>query len=55
MRSGVDRHRLFVTGQMTTARFAVPAFAMVNVILAGAWLGIVTLLNREMRVKAKTL
>ena len=34
---------------------AVPAFAMVNVVLAGAWLGIVTLLNREMRVKAKTL
>ncbi len=34
---------------------AVPAFAMINVVLAGAWLGIVTLLNREMRVKAKTL
>jgi AAA family ATP:ADP antiporter len=34
---------------------AVPAFATINVVLAGVWLGIVTLLNREMRVKAKTL
>jgi AAA family ATP:ADP antiporter len=34
---------------------AVPAFAAINVVLAGAWLGIIALLNREMRVKAKTL
>ena len=34
---------------------AVPAFATINVVLAGVWLGIVALLNREMRVKAKTL
>ena len=34
--------------------FAVPAFATVNVALAGAWLGVVVLLNRQMRVKAKT-
>jgi ATP:ADP antiporter, AAA family len=34
---------------------AVPAFATINVVLAGAWLGIVTLLNREMRAKATRL
>ena len=31
---------------------AVPAFAVINVILAGAWLGIVALLNRQMKEKA---
>jgi len=29
--------------------FAVPAFASMNVVLAGAWLGVVVLLNRQMR------
>ena len=29
--------------------FAVPAFASINVVLAGAWLGVVVLLNRQMR------
>jgi ATP:ADP antiporter, AAA family len=32
--------------------FTVPAFASVNVVLASAWLGVVVLLNREMRVKS---
>jgi AAA family ATP:ADP antiporter len=32
--------------------FAVPAFATINVVLAGAWLGIVTLLNKQMRIKS---
>ena len=32
--------------------FAVPAFASINVVLAGAWLGVVVLLNRQMRAKA---
>jgi AAA family ATP:ADP antiporter len=32
--------------------FAVPAFATINVVLAGAWLGIVTLLNKQMRAKS---
>src|SRR6476469_1049515 len=31
--------------------FAVPAFATINVVLAGAWLGVVVLLNRQMREK----
>jgi ATP:ADP antiporter, AAA family len=31
---------------------AVPAFAVINVILAGVWLGIVMLLNGQMRAKA---
>jgi ATP:ADP antiporter, AAA family len=30
--------------------FTVPAFASLNVVLAGAWLGVVVLLNRQMRV-----
>ena len=34
--------------------FAVPAFATMNVVLAGAWLGVVVLLNREMRVQARS-
>ena len=34
--------------------FAVPAFASINVVLAGAWLGVVVLLNRQMRLKATT-
>ena len=29
--------------------FAVPAFAAINVVLAGAWLGVVVLLNKQMR------
>ena len=33
--------------------FAVPAFAAINVVLSGAWLGIAFLLNRQMVVKAK--
>ena len=33
--------------------FAVPAFAAVNVVLAGAWLGVVALLNTQLRVKAR--
>jgi AAA family ATP:ADP antiporter len=33
--------------------FAVPAFAAVNVVLAGAWLGVATLLNTQLRVKAQ--
>jgi ATP:ADP antiporter, AAA family len=32
--------------------FAVPVFAGINVVLAGAWLGIVVLLNRELRRKS---
>lgn len=32
--------------------FTVPAFAAINVVLAGAWLGVVTLLNRQLRAKA---
>jgi AAA family ATP:ADP antiporter len=31
---------------------AVPAFATINVVLAAVWLGVVVLLNREMRTKA---
>jgi len=31
---------------------AVPAFATINVVLSGAWLGIIVLLNREMKLKA---
>jgi AAA family ATP:ADP antiporter len=34
--------------------FAVPTFAAVIVVLAGAWLGVVALLNSELRAKAKT-
>ena len=34
--------------------FAVPAFASINVVLAGAWLGVVVLLNRQMREKSAT-
>jgi ATP:ADP antiporter, AAA family len=34
--------------------FAVPAFAAVNVVLAGAWLGVVALLNTQLRVKARS-
>ena len=34
---------------------AVPAFAAVNVILAGAWLGIIALLNKQMRSKSASL
>jgi hypothetical protein len=30
----------------------VPAFARVNIVLAGIWLGIVVLLNRQLRAKA---
>jgi ATP:ADP antiporter, AAA family len=33
--------------------FAVPAFAAINVVLAGAWLGVVALLNTELRAKAQ--
>jgi ATP:ADP antiporter, AAA family len=33
--------------------FAVPAFAAVNVVLAGAWLGVVALLNTQLRAKAQ--
>jgi ATP:ADP antiporter, AAA family len=32
---------------------AVPAFAAVNVVLAGAWLGVAALLNIQLRVKAQ--
>ena len=32
--------------------FTVPAFAAINVVLAGAWLGVVTLLNRQLKAKA---
>jgi AAA family ATP:ADP antiporter len=32
--------------------FAVPAFAAVNVVLAGVWLGVAVLLNRELRRKS---
>ena len=35
--------------------FAVPAFASINVVLAGAWLGVVVLLNRQMRQGAQSL
>ena len=35
--------------------FAVPAFAAVNVVLAGAWLGVVVLLNRQMRQGSASL
>jgi ATP:ADP antiporter, AAA family len=31
---------------------AVPAFATINVVLSAAWLGIIVLLNREMKLKA---
>ena len=31
---------------------AVPAFAAVNVVLAGAWIGVVVLLNHALRRKA---
>jgi AAA family ATP:ADP antiporter len=31
---------------------AVPAFAAVSVVLVGAWLGVVTLLNSQLRAKA---
>jgi AAA family ATP:ADP antiporter len=31
--------------------FTVPAFASINVVLAGAWLGVVVLLNRQLRAK----
>lgn len=34
---------------------AVPAFATVNVVLAGAWLGVVVLLNRQMRLGSASL
>jgi ATP:ADP antiporter, AAA family len=33
--------------------FAVPAFAAVNIVLASAWLGVVVLLNRQLRAKAR--
>lgn len=33
-------------------KFAVPAFAAINVVLAGAWIGVVTLLNRQLKAKA---
>jgi AAA family ATP:ADP antiporter len=32
--------------------FAVPAFAAVVLVLVGAWLGVVALLNRQLRAKA---
>ena len=32
--------------------FAVPTFAAVSIALVGAWLGVVTLLNRQLRAKA---
>ena len=32
--------------------FAVPAFAAVSIALVGAWLGVVALLNRQLRAKA---
>ena len=32
--------------------FAVPAFAAVTIGLVGAWLGVVALLNRQLRAKA---
>jgi AAA family ATP:ADP antiporter len=35
--------------------FAVPAFASLNVLLAGAWLGVAVLLNRQMRQKSNEL
>jgi AAA family ATP:ADP antiporter len=35
--------------------FAVPAFAVVNVVLVGAWLAVVGLLNAELRNKARTV
>jgi AAA family ATP:ADP antiporter len=35
--------------------FAVPQFAAVNVVLAGAWLGVVVLLNRQMRKGSASL
>ena len=34
--------------------FAVPTFASINVVLAGAWLGVVILLNRQMRLTSTT-
>jgi ATP:ADP antiporter, AAA family len=34
--------------------FAVPAFASVNVILAGAWLGVVFMINRQMGLRPPT-
>ena len=42
---------LVFTGERLS--FAVPAFAAVNVILAGAWLGVVALLNTQLRAKAQ--
>ena len=42
---------LVFTGERLS--FAVPAFAAVNVVLAGAWLGVVALLNTQLRVKAQ--
>ena len=33
--------------------FAVPAFAAVNLVLAGVWLGVVALLNSQLRAKAE--
>ena len=41
---------LVYTGELLA--LAVPAFAAINVVLAGAWLGIVLLLNRQMKLKA---
>ncbi len=32
--------------------FAVPTFAAVSMALVGAWLGVVALLNRQLRAKA---
>ena len=32
--------------------FAVPAFAAVSLVLVGGWLGVVTLLNKQLRAKA---
>ena len=32
--------------------FAVPTFAAVSIALVGGWLGVVTLLNRQVRAKA---
>ena len=34
--------------------FAVPTFASINVVLAGAWLGVVILLNRQLHLKSAT-
>jgi hypothetical protein len=32
--------------------FAVPTFAALSLVLVGGWLGVVTLLNRQLRAKA---